>query len=155
MHRWIVTPLYLSIFYEIALRWMPQGLTDDQSTIVQVMAWCRQATSHYMKQRWPRSMSSYGVSRPQWVNSPFQWDWEYCRGFHDSTVPQSHPSTPWGSPSWPTLDGSSSGTRLATLSGKWLETKGREVNKIECLILTLLNIRQTRKLNYQKEMYLQ
>ena len=30
-----------------ALWWMPQDLTDDKSTLVQVMAWCRQATSHY------------------------------------------------------------------------------------------------------------
>ena len=26
---------------------MPEKLTDDKSTLVQVMAWCRQATSHY------------------------------------------------------------------------------------------------------------
>ena len=31
------------------------------------MAWCRQATSHYLRQGWPRSMSPYGVTRPQWV----------------------------------------------------------------------------------------
>ena len=43
--------------------------TDDQSTLVQVMAWCRQATSHYLSQCWPRSLSPYGVTRPQWVNS--------------------------------------------------------------------------------------
>ena len=55
------------ISYEIALRWMPQDLTDDKSTFVQVMAWCRQATSHYLSQCWPRSMSPYGVTRPQWV----------------------------------------------------------------------------------------
>ena len=30
------------IFGEIALRWMPLDLTDDKSTLVQVMAWCRQ-----------------------------------------------------------------------------------------------------------------
>ena len=29
------------ISYEIALRWMPLDLTDDKSTLVQVMAWCR------------------------------------------------------------------------------------------------------------------
>ena len=28
---------------EIALRWMPLDLTDDKSTLVQVMAWCPQA----------------------------------------------------------------------------------------------------------------
>ena len=52
-----------------AVRWMPRDLTDDKSTLVQVMAWCRQATGHYLSQCWPSSMSSYGVTRPQWVNS--------------------------------------------------------------------------------------
>ena len=46
---------------------MPQDPTDDKSTLVQVMAWCRQAPSHYLNQCWPRSLSSYGVTRPQWV----------------------------------------------------------------------------------------
>ena len=48
---------------------MPQDFTDDKSTLVQVMAWCRQATSHYLSQCWPRSPMPYGVTRPQWVNS--------------------------------------------------------------------------------------
>ena len=48
---------------------MPLDLTGDKSTLVQVMAWCRQATSHYLSQCWPRSLSPYGVTRPQWVNS--------------------------------------------------------------------------------------
>ena len=52
-----------------ALRWMPWDLTDGKSTPVQVMALCRQATSRYLSQRWPRSMSSSGVTRPHWVNS--------------------------------------------------------------------------------------
>ena len=34
------------------------------------MAWCREATSHYMSQCWPRYLSPYGVTSPQWVN-PF------------------------------------------------------------------------------------
>ena len=55
--------------YEIALRWMPLDLTDDKSTLFQVMAWCHQATSHYLSQCWSRSMSPNGVTRPQWVNS--------------------------------------------------------------------------------------
>ena len=53
---------------EIALIWMSLDFTDDQSTLVPVMAWCRQATSHYRNQCWPRSLSPYGVTRPQWVN---------------------------------------------------------------------------------------
>ena len=32
------------------------------------MAWCHQATRHYLSQCWPRSMSPYGVIRPWWVN---------------------------------------------------------------------------------------
>ena len=40
----------LSISSEIASRWMPQNFIDDKSTLVQVMAWCRQATSHYLSQ---------------------------------------------------------------------------------------------------------
>ena len=38
-------------------------LTDDKSTLVHVMAWCRQATSHYLSQYWPcfcRHMASLG-----------------------------------------------------------------------------------------------
>ena len=54
---------------EIALRWMPENFMKEKSALVQVMAWCHQATSHYMSQCWPRSMSSNGVTRPQWVKS--------------------------------------------------------------------------------------
>ena len=54
---------------EIALIWMLLDFTDDQSSLVQVMAWCSQAPSHYLSQCWPRSLSPYGVTRPQWVNS--------------------------------------------------------------------------------------
>ena len=46
---------------------MSMDLTDDKSTLVQVMAWCRQTTSHYLSQCWPRSMTPCGVTRPQWV----------------------------------------------------------------------------------------
>ena len=47
----------MRIVYEIALRWMPQYMFDDKSTLVQVMAWCCQATSHYLSQCWSWSMS--------------------------------------------------------------------------------------------------
>ena len=57
------------IFSAIALRRKSEGLTDDKSTLGQVMAWCRQAPSHYLSHCWARSMSPYGVTRPQWVNS--------------------------------------------------------------------------------------
>ena len=35
--------------------------TDDKSTLVQVMAWCHQAPSHYLNQCWPRSMTPYCI----------------------------------------------------------------------------------------------
>ena len=50
-----------------ALRWMPQDLPDDKSTLGQVLAWCRQVTSHYLSQCWLSSLSPYGVARPEWV----------------------------------------------------------------------------------------
>ena len=53
---------------ETALIWMSLDHTYDKSTLVQVMAWCRQATSHYLNQCWPRFLPPYGVTRPQWVN---------------------------------------------------------------------------------------
>ena len=57
-----------NISCKIVLKWMPMDFTNGKSTLVQVMAWCRQATSHYLSQCWPRSLSPYGVIRPQWVN---------------------------------------------------------------------------------------
>ena len=73
--------------YEIAIRWMPLDLTDDKSTLVQVMAWCHQATSHYLNQCWPRSVLPYRVTKPQWINisvtaevSLWKNMWEYILG---------------------------------------------------------------------------
>ena len=63
--------LLIGIFrssHDNALRWMPWNLTNDKSRLIQVMAWCRQATSHYLSQCWLSSLSPYGVTRPQWVN---------------------------------------------------------------------------------------
>ena len=65
--KWILVIAGWGISYEIALIWMSLDFTNDQSTLVQVMAWCRQATSHYLSQCWPRSLSPYGVTRPRWV----------------------------------------------------------------------------------------
>ena len=56
--------LHWSISCEIAHRWMPQDLTDGQWTLFHVIAWCLQATIHYMSQY----LSTYGVTMPRWVN---------------------------------------------------------------------------------------
>ena len=72
--RWVIFRLILvvngsGISCETAIIWVSLDHTYDKSTLVQVMAWCHQATSHYLSQCWPRSLSQYGVTRPQWVNS--------------------------------------------------------------------------------------
>ena len=49
---------------KFALRRMSLDLTDGNSTLVLMMAWCHQATSHYLSQCWPSFLSPYGVTRP-------------------------------------------------------------------------------------------
>ena len=55
--------------WENAPRWMLSNLTDHMVTLVQLMPWCRQATSHYLRHSWHIFMSPYGVIWPQWINS--------------------------------------------------------------------------------------
>ena len=62
IYIYIYIYIYWAFSMEYALRGTPWYLTDDLSTLVQIMAWCCQATSHYLKQCWLSS-------RPQWVNS--------------------------------------------------------------------------------------
>ena len=62
---------------------MPQDLTNDKSTLVQLMAWCRQATSHYLNRCWPRYLTPYGVTRPQGVKAMrHEQKWQtFCRQY--------------------------------------------------------------------------
>ena len=65
--RYVIFKWNLVIDVEASLAKLPSyechlDFTDDQSTLVQVI------TSHYPSQCWPRSLSPYGVTRPQWVN---------------------------------------------------------------------------------------
>ena len=69
------------IFCKIALIWMSIVFIVEQSTLVQVMAWGRQATSHYLSQCWHRSMSPYGVTRPQRVKYMISYIVIYCLVF--------------------------------------------------------------------------
>ena len=52
---------------------MPQEPAEDWSTVVQAMAWCHQAMSHYLNQWWPRLLMPHGVTRPQWVKHNISW----------------------------------------------------------------------------------
>ena len=75
---WVIFKIILAVYgwcisCEMALKFISLDLADDKSALVQVMAWCRQATSHYLSQCWPSSMSPYGVVRLQWVNVKTSW----------------------------------------------------------------------------------
>ena len=50
--------------FAITFRWMPQNTFEDKSILVPVMAWCRQAASHYLSQCCRRSMTQYGITKP-------------------------------------------------------------------------------------------
>ena len=70
------------------------SLINENSTLVHVMSWYHQATSHYPNQCYSKSMSPYGITRPHWVNYfnfflffsdfiPFLWsqrDWRIAYG---------------------------------------------------------------------------
>ena len=77
---------FMSNYCVIDLRWIQQNTFDDKSILVQVMAWCHQATSHYLSQYWPRSSSPYGITRPQWVNSLRPIDTIWCHSWWSSSL---------------------------------------------------------------------
>ena len=58
----LISRIYiLGISYKNAPMWMPGHLTDYSHHC------------HYLSQWWPRSMSPYGITRPQWVNMVSGW----------------------------------------------------------------------------------
>ena len=54
---------------EIDQMWMPQIRIDDESALIQVLAWYRQVTSHYLTRCWPNTVSWYGVTRALWIDA--------------------------------------------------------------------------------------
>ena len=57
---------FMSNTCETGLRWMPENTCDDKSTLLQVMACCGQATSHYLSQCWLRCVTIWH-QWPAWV----------------------------------------------------------------------------------------
>ena len=55
---------------------MARDPTDGKAKLVQVMAWCRQATSHWLNQCWQISTMQYVLPRPQRVNQSTQLCWQ-------------------------------------------------------------------------------
>ena len=70
---------------EITLRWILQNLTNEKSTLVQVMVWCCLATSHYLSQSWPRYMAPYGITTPHKELSSKLVNKETCIAIQTST----------------------------------------------------------------------
>ena len=105
---------------------MSLDLTDDQSKLVQVMAWCRQATSHYLSQCWPRSMLPYGVIWPQWVNvnvwCSHEISWKCVSKNLISDESKLAPQIPWFSVGYSSLSMSFTGI-LPKLPFKFGKTK--------------------------------
>ena len=62
---------------------LPMVLIYVKSALVQVMAWCRQATSHYHSQCWTRSLSPNSVSKPQWIKARQMW---LCSSYDSLTL---------------------------------------------------------------------
>ena len=71
--QWVIFKLIsridiLNISWETAVSWMQHDLTDDQSTLVLVIAWCRR-----QQDIWANVLCRHmaRVTRPQWVNVYF------------------------------------------------------------------------------------
>ena len=98
-----VPEIFFIFFQLIVLIWMSQNHIDCKSALVQVMAWCHQATSHYLSQCCPISMLPYSITRPQWVN-PYNAKFIleiinlYIRMFHNFSTLRW-----WNHTSWKTM----------------------------------------------------
>ena len=69
-HWWYMysslNPCFRLSLWALLVKLLSQN-TFNKSTLVQVMAWCHQATSHHLNQCWPRYMSSYNITKSQCV----------------------------------------------------------------------------------------
>ena len=65
--HWGLYKVSVVSFFAILNIFCKISLSDDKSSLVQTMAWCHQATNHYLIQYWPRSTSPYDVTRPRWA----------------------------------------------------------------------------------------
>ena len=64
--------LFCGLLSSYCLIIMPWDECHGTSLMTSQGRCCRQATSHYLNQCWPSSMSPYGITRPQWVKHKCQ-----------------------------------------------------------------------------------
>ena len=77
---WNFQPYFGHWYYEhflLTLRRLVQDLIYDKSTLVQVMAWCCQATSHYLNQCWLGYMMLCSVNRRKWLTTLSLSNWQF------------------------------------------------------------------------------
>ena len=60
---WPLGDVVVILKVKTPVRCIPQDTFVDKSTLFQIMAWCHPATSHYLSQWGPRSMSLYDITR--------------------------------------------------------------------------------------------
>ena len=102
----VITAPHCSVFSLANFLWncTEMDVSNLKSTLVLVMAWCRQATSHSLSQCWPEFMLP--ITWPWWVNplrlrqnghhfadsisNAFSWIklFEFCLRFHWSLFPR-------------------------------------------------------------------
>ena len=64
----ILSLSYRTVAWALAVKLLfGENLIKQNSIVVQAMAWCHQASNLYFCQRWPRYISPYHVTNPQWV----------------------------------------------------------------------------------------
>ena len=112
-------------------------------------AWCRKATSHYLSQCWPRSLSPYGMTRPQRVKYQIYhvirievlhvfwiYDWALCR--HCEWV-SSTLRCAFGYSSGPSFNWISRWNLNVTRVPFWLNTEYR-IQNTESLLSTVIQL---------------
>ena len=79
----IILKMYFQNSSYRLISWVSQEiateLVDDNWALVQVMAWYHQATSHYLSPCCHRSVTWYGITRPQWVNITFMFPSQFFK----------------------------------------------------------------------------
>ena len=52
------------ILIQFSLKFVPKGLINDKSALVEIMAWCWQATRHYLNRCRARCVMPFGFTKP-------------------------------------------------------------------------------------------
>ena len=63
----------VGVIIEILLKFASESSVDKKSTLVQLMAWCCRATSHYMTQSWQSHVMRYGITGLWYVLTEDEW----------------------------------------------------------------------------------